>query len=170
MINNNTKDCSSVRVLLSSYIDNELDDQQSEFVTEHVSNCSKCKNELVLMYKMVGMISSVYEPKESSSIDLSNKIMTKIRYNKAYKSNNKKNIKSKLTYIPAIAVAMLLSIGGTLVYFQDNQIENSSAVSLKPVALEQQEQTYENYALEHYKNSYSEVGANNPIISVNFEK
>lgn len=158
-------DCSSVKLLLSSYIDNDLDDKQSKTVTAHISKCSSCKCELGNMYKMRDMIKSVYSPK--GEVDFSAGIMARI---KAEPARNKKTEKTrgkrmslagKFIYAGAAAAAALIAIGATISYFQYGGSQT----------LVQQDNKFEEYTLEHYVNSYGSAQSHQTsVLSVNFEQ
>ena len=55
------KKCEEILELLSLYIDNELDDETSKLVKEHVELCSSCKDELVQLQQVVKMCNEVDE-------------------------------------------------------------------------------------------------------------
>ncbi len=55
------KKCEDILELLSLYIDNELDDETSKLVKEHVELCSSCKDELVQLQQVVKMCNEVDE-------------------------------------------------------------------------------------------------------------
>ncbi len=55
------KKCEEILELLSLYIDNELDDEISKIVKEHVELCSSCKDELVQLQQVVKMCNEADE-------------------------------------------------------------------------------------------------------------
>lgn len=55
------KKCEEILELLSLYIDNELDDETSKIVKEHVELCSSCKDELVQLQQVVKMCNEADE-------------------------------------------------------------------------------------------------------------
>lgn len=55
------KKCEEILELLSLYIDNELDEETSKIVKEHVELCSSCKDELVQLQQVVKMCNEVDE-------------------------------------------------------------------------------------------------------------
>lgn len=189
MERNMKQECVDIKPLLDAYIDNELTGEQSSIVTSHISECESCKAQLAAVYRMRDMIKSVYAPKEE--IDLSKKIMANIKFNNKYAKKQTAQIKEntaekaveaetvntnekvkqslpkivagKVLYIAVAAAAIVFAIGATVTYFEKSN----------PVSVEMANQTYdkfEDYVLEHYKNSYAGPTAQASVISVNFEK
>lgn len=169
--------CLNIQPLLYSYVDNELTPEQFDAVSTHLSECSKCKNDIANIYKIKDMVKVSYAQKEE--VDFSKKIMAGIAFNNKYGKKeqlevvkNKKYSKvtkiskivaGKLIYLSALAAAILLVVGATVTYF-----EKSKPVSVKVAT--QVHDKYEDYVLEHYANSYSGPLAQASVISVNFEK
>ncbi len=172
-------ECIDIKSLLYAYIDNELTNEQNMVVTNHISKCPSCKADLASIYRVHDMIKSVYRPTEE--IDLSKKIMVNIKFNNKYTKNNSatkekqvNNIKNesflskvildKLLYISIVAATIIFVIGVTVTYF-----EKSNPVYIE-MANQSYDDKYEDYVIEHYTNSYTNISNQASIISVNFEK
>lgn len=140
MSENKNLNCSSIRMLLSSYIDNELSESENFAVTEHISHCESCKKVLADMYKVRDMVKSVYAPK--GDVDFSAKIMANIKHRKQYGSQenvekvttlksrtSKRKIKgslfSKLVFTTVAAATILFAVGGTVVYFEKSAVNRN---------------------------------------------
>lgn len=192
----NSKDmkCSSIRALLSSYIDNELTDAENFAVTEHISSCESCKKLLSDMYRVQDMVKAVYAPK--GDVDFSSKIMANIKHRRPYgavsasddKVLDKENIKNnrrsskrtigsilmgKVVFSTVAAAAVLFAIGSTVVYFENSAVNKE--VSEKIITAQMQtnkdkiDNKFEDFVLEHYANSFEGPKAQASVLSVNFE-
>lgn len=106
--------CEQIQNLLSEYVDNMLDAQESKKVTEHLKECKECQQMLQELEEMLSMFNKVeiINPPE----DFKNNVMEKIKQENI--SNNKKPTifkikRSWLTWAAtaAVVVIMIGSIG-----------------------------------------------------------
>lgn len=194
MSNSKDMNCSSIRALLSSYIDNELTDAENVAVTEHISSCESCKKLLSDMYKVQDMVKSVYAPK--GDVDFSSKIMANIKHRKPYgavsavddKVLDKENIKrgrrstkrsigsilmGKFVFSTVAAAAVLFAIGSTVVYFENSSVNKEISETFVAAQMQNKQDKldnkFEDFVLEHYANSFEGPNAQASVLSVNFE-
>ena len=203
-------ECSSVETKLSDFIDKQLSAEEMEEIKSHIDTCSSCNVKYRNLITMKDMILSSYMPK--SNIDLSKKIMAKVYDSETYKKkehvgntnivkiskNNdsinmslRKRVLNKVMFTLTIAATIVISIGGTIMYLENNnnieKVTNVSEINLNSeVALtsninssdinknheiitnvnhvqnnNENMEYYDRYVLEHYATSYDNGGINN---------
>lgn len=166
---NITQTCLDIKPLLDAYIDNELNENQWNTITHHLSECESCKSYLSSLYQIRDMIKFVYMPK--CEIDISKKIMSNINCDKKYipakeiklPNKTKKTIKKKMVYSAMVVASLICVICASFIFFSPTD----------KVSVDVATQTYdkiEDYVIEHYSNSYTPPARQVSVRTVNFEK
>lgn len=195
--------CSSVTLLLSEYVDNRLSAEEVENIKDHLNNCESCSIKYRNLVSMRDMILSTYMPKEN--VDFSSSIMAKINSKPKYVQEKvskdkavhlservrqnkneklKKNIINKIMFTLSIAATIVISISSTIMYLENNRVENSIGTSVASSnevnnvasnvsqVSDEEYSAYDQYVIEHFASTYDNLTPTTQpnVRSVNFEK
>lgn len=154
-------ECLNIRRLISEYIDGETGPAENESVTDHISRCSVCKNELANMYAMREMVKNIYYVKEK--VDFSSSIMARVKTKEAFVKKHPKAEKTPLhvtiARYTAVAAVVFIALAVTVLYSQ-NQKQNTLAEKRK----------FDTYVVEHSIQTAGDIDSSSQVIAVNFEK
>lgn len=127
--------CGEIREMLSSYIDNVLDQSDRVKVEEHIGSCGACRQELADLRETIRLVSSLGEvlPPEGFREQLMNKLKLE-QAGVNLEASGKQNV-NKLGRLPgwfsgtrkyAAAALIIIGLGVSMGIYQLNQIGNHS--------------------------------------------
>ncbi len=134
--------CKQIRDLLSPYIDNMTDDQETRAVEAHLEVCVRCREELKQLESLCAMIHDLPAPqiRDSFSEDLHRRLLEEQR--KSLKPGQVK-IPRKPRWVAAVAAGLVMMLGiyasnilpaGTLAFwFKADENENKPSLAVQDI-------------------------------------
>lgn len=144
-------DCENIQALIPLYIDNELSEEEADFVKQHLESCAECRKEYAFIASMLENLSSMPEPELPK--DFHENLMRKVRAAAPTKKTYYFDFKRIAGFAAAAAVIAL-----SVVSFMN--LENTKEQNANPdvylTAPAQQEQTEDKSQAEEAKESAAE--------------
>lgn len=139
MLGGDEMNCDEVRNLLSSYLDNETDEDEKLLIEEHINNCDECKKELEEYKKIIKALNELPDEEPPSGYckrlheKLLNSKVTVFKDESAIKIDTPKKRKSKYGWVKYVGLAASLVLIFTVATMNNLRLggmkstENSSA-------------------------------------------
>lgn len=141
--------CKIIQDLFSEYIDNELNEEQSRLVREHLSSCEVCRNELDKLYKVSFLVKNLKEDAPPS--DFLDRVHKRIEQRRSLERFLKDLFSNQNIKVPVALSLMVLLIFMVFkvreLYFPGQTIKTTQVVppqgdSRKPISSSQEKLLY----------------------------